>query len=180
MKSRLQKLWHIYSRPLNWVITLFIIFVIFTAIVMINNYAFIQTILASDNLSWVSKLKAVLISYQSLNATISMFSVVSITSLCILFGVQTMVIISVFNERRKSFPLRGGALGIFGMISGLFGAGCAACGSIFLGSIFASGATLAVLSWLPFGGEELGVVGMIVILFSLWKLLGFYKSPMTC
>ena len=93
----------------------------------------------------------------------------------ILFAVHTVVFIKLTKERKKLT----GATGILGMITGLFGVGCAACGSLLITGVFATGAS-AFLAFLPFGGEEFSTLGIVLLLVSLWKLLQKYQEPIVC
>ena len=55
------------------------------------------------------------------------------------------------------------------MIAGLLGVGCAACGSVILTAVLAgAGSTLLLL--LPFGGAELGFLGIVLLLYAIVKM----------
>jgi len=73
-----------------------------------------------------------------------------------------------------------GNLGFLGMMTGMFGVRCSACGSSLISGLLASGASIAFLSWLPLGGEEFSIVGIVILILSLCKLLKTYDTPMVC
>ncbi len=75
---------------------------------------------------------------------------------------------------------RGMGVGIVGTIIGLLGIGCTACGSIILSSIFGFGAAASFLGALPFGGIELGVVGILALVFSIRLLGRRIQNPEQC
>lgn len=72
----------------------------------------------------------------------------------------------------------GAGMGIAGILVGLLGMGCAACGSVILSSVFGLSAAGAFLGFLPFGGIEFGIFGLLALTFSI-RVLGqrIERSP---
>jgi uncharacterized membrane protein len=66
------------------------------------------------------------------------------------------------------------------MISAVFGIGCAACGSVILTAILGIAGTGALLTWLPLHGLEFGVVGIILLSFSIYYLAKRINDPLVC
>ncbi len=60
-----------------------------------------------------------------------------------------------------------GALGSVGIFFGILAPGCAACG---VGVFSLLGISAASLSFLPFGGFELSLAAIVILLYSLFKL----------
>lgn len=75
---------------------------------------------------------------------------------------------------------RAAGAGLAGMLIGLFGVGCAACGSVLLTTLFGAGAAAAVVGALPFNGVEFGVVGVAVILGSIHHVSKKIVDPDAC
>lgn len=75
---------------------------------------------------------------------------------------------------------RAAGAGLAGMVIGLFGVGCAACGSVLLTTLFGAGAAAAVVGALPFKGAEFGVVGIAVILGSIHHVSKRIVDPDAC
>ena len=171
----LQKLKDIYRGPQSWILTAIVLFAFLTLIVVLQNIELIGTVFESEILSLSQKTKTLLSLYGSLESNATIFSLISILVLGILFAVHTVVFIKLTKERKKLT----GATGILGMITGLFGVGCAACGSLLITGVFATGAS-AFLAVLPFGGEEFNIIGIVLLLVSLWKLLQNYQEPIVC
>lgn len=171
----LQKLKSIYRNAWSWVIALLVFFAFLSLVVILQNLELIQVILNSGTLSIAQKSKTLLSLYGSLESNASTFSLVSTLILGVLFAIHTMVFIKVIKERKKLT----GATGILGMLTGLFGVGCAACGSLLITGVFATGAGV-LLSTLPFGGVEFSIIGIILLAISLRKLLKQYREPIVC
>jgi len=69
---------------------------------------------------------------------------------------------------------------VTGLIATVLGIGCAACGSAILFallSIFGAGGLIVLL---PLHGNEFGVIGLIVLTYSNWILLGKLNNPYIC
>jgi len=86
----------------------------------------------------------------------------------------------VYYLKWRIHAQRGMGVGIAGTMVGLLGIGCAACGSVILTSIFGLGAAAGFLGVLPFGGLELGVVGIAALLFSIRLLGRRIQNPEQC
>ncbi len=67
-----------------------------------------------------------------------------------------------------------------GLILAFLGIGCASCGTAFLTFLlsFFGGATL--LHLLPYGGQEIGYLGVIVLLFATYSLAKKTANPTVC
>lgn len=171
----LQKLKEIYRGAQSWLMTIAILFAFITLIVIIQNIKLIGAIFESEIPSLIEKTKTLLSLYGSLESNATIFSLISALVLGILFAVHTVVFIKVTKEQKRLT----GATGILGMLTGLFGVGCAACGSLLITGVFATGAS-AFLAVLPFGGEEFSILGIAILLVSLLNLLQKYQCPVTC
>lgn len=171
----LQKLKSIYRNAWSWIITLLVFFAFLSLIVILQNLELIQVVSNSGTLSIAQKIKTLLSLYGSLESNASTFSLVSTLILGILFAIHIVVFIKVIKERKKL----AGATGVLGMLTGLFGVGCAACGSLLITGVFATGAGV-LLTALPFSGVEFSILGIILLVISLRKLLKQYQEPVVC
>ncbi len=71
------------------------------------------------------------------------------------------------------------AASVGGIVAGLFGIGCAGCGSIILTSVLATAGATAILS-LPFDGVEIGIVGIVLLVYATKKLVAEIKKGNVC
>jgi len=65
-------------------------------------------------------------------------------------------------------------------VSGIFGVGCAACGSVIVSSLLLLVGAGGVLTILPFHGAEFGVLGIIFLWFSIYQLSKRIDDPLVC
>ena len=93
-------------------------------------------------------------------------SVALIILVAVLAGINLALAIYYFAHRacRKRAPT-----GFAGAFIGMLGIGCTACGSIILSSIFGLGATASVIGVLPLKGAEFAVLGIIILLISIFQ-----------
>lgn len=85
---------------------------------------------------------------------------VGITGL--LAGINTSLIAYKINESKKIHPATG-IMGTIGTLLGLIASGCSSCALSIL-SLFG---VVGGLSFLPYGGTELTIIGIIILLYTL-------------
>lgn len=88
-------------------------------------------------------------------------------TISMLFGINLAMIIYYLKTKKE--VVRRGTLAATagGMMGGLFGVGCAACGSFFLSStlsFFGAGAALTIL---PLRGQEFGILSVLLMVISI-------------
>jgi hypothetical protein len=83
---------------------------------------------------------------------------------------------------RRVKEVNGNAIstGFLGLMSGVIGMGCAACGSLLLTSFLSLAGASAVLTFLPFRGGEFGIVGVILLGFSIFTVSKQIQNPGVC
>ncbi len=83
----------------------------------------------------------------------------------------------VYYVRKKGKLLGGGGItGFFGVVAGVLGSGCAACGSIVLSFLGLTGA----IAFLPFDGYELPWISIILLLSSIYLVYRGIKQKNIC
>lgn len=67
-----------------------------------------------------------------------------------------------------------------GVVTSLFGVGCASCGSVVLTSLIGFGSATTVLGILPFRGQEFGFVGIAILLVAINYTIKKINQPLNC
>ena len=67
-----------------------------------------------------------------------------------------------------------------GVATSLLGVGCASCGSVVLTSLIGFATTTAILSFLPFKGQEFGFLGIGILLFAIHFTTNKINDPLIC
>ena len=84
------------------------------------------------------------------------------------------------KQRKGTFEGKNTLAGIGGFVSGLLGIGCAACGTFILSSVLALVGAGGVIAFLPFGGQEFGFLGVILIVYATYWTSRKINEPFIC
>ncbi len=141
-----------------------------------RKYFFITLIIAIVSFIVFYKLTLATIADNSLKIFIMMsgydytyFTLLSFVMISVLFGIYLSVFIYRFKLIRTIQKKKGtsiGFIGYFGLVAGVFGAGCPTCGSIIFTLV---GAPLALM-YFPFKGLELRLLSIVILLVSIYIL----------
>ncbi len=97
----------------------------------------------------------------------------------ILGGINLSLAYTYFKIRGESIMKSGLYSGV-GLILAFLGIGCAACGTAFLSIILGFFGLSAVLSMLPYQGEEIGYLGLLVLCIATYSLSRKVTAPNVC
>lgn len=87
--------------------------------------------------------------------------------------------LTYYLRRRLSMQKSLGT-GFLGMLAGLIGIGCASCGSIILSSVLGLGIAANFLRALPLNGLEFGLLGVFLLILSIYLVAIKIQDPLTC
>lgn len=85
----------------------------------------------------------------------------------VLFGINGALLVYSFSHHRGGGGIHGGGSSLAALVSGVFGAGCASCGTYLLGAMLASFGAGGLLSFLPLGGREFLLVSIVLLVVSI-------------
>lgn len=111
--------------------------------------------------------------YNSATSTIILTLIISVLS-----GVNISML--VFYLRRRIAKEKEMGVGFVGMIFGFLGLGCASCGSVILSSILGLTAANGFLRIMPFNGLEFGILGVVLLIVSIYLLSVKIENPLLC
>lgn len=97
----------------------------------------------------------------------------------VLGGINLSLAYTYFKIRGESIMKSGLYSGV-GLILAFLGIGCAACGTAFLSIILGFFGLSAVLSMLPYQGEEIGYLGLLVLCIATYSLSRKVTTPNVC
>ncbi|MEX2145352.1 MAG: hypothetical protein WD712_03230 [Candidatus Spechtbacterales bacterium] len=150
--------------------------------VLFPNFSFIKAVFASS--APIEK-KAIILASLTANigANNSLFSIVIIIAISVLFAVNFAMIVFMIRKNRSAVydKGKGNLLGISGgLITGALGIGCAACGSLILTPVAISIGATGILAALPYGGTEFGFLGIGLFMVSIYSLSKKINDPAVC
>lgn len=156
--------------------------VILVGAIVVRNWSLLTQVIESSTLTLVQKLFFLATLVSSLDEMFGIFGSVLLILISLLFSVNLAFLVYYIRKVKK--VLKGSkriqAVGIGGLVSGLLGIGCAACGSIVLTAILASVGAPGLILLLPLHGGEFGILGIVLLLFSILMLSRKIKEPLVC
>jgi len=110
---------------------------------------------------FVGGYQSIFISYQPLAAAI-------IVVFCILFAINTTLLAFVLVGQSQA--LRSGGTGAVGLLAGIIGAGCAACGTSIITPLAAGVGAAASTTLTEYIGLVANLAGSMLLVFSIYRL----------
>ncbi len=134
------------------------------------NLGLVWQVVASDSIPFPNKIEILAALVQSLGTNFTPFSGAVTIAMAVLFGANVTLIVYYLRLRRTLVKHAGSgviAASVGGLASGLLGVGCAACGTLILSPALTFLGAGTVITSLPFGGEEFGLLGVAMLVVSL-------------
>ncbi|MCA9366837.1 hypothetical protein KC887_01060 [Candidatus Kaiserbacteria bacterium] len=172
----------VFAKPLYATLFLVISFFVLSVAIMLPHVGLIRTLWQYESVSVVEILLLTANLYGSLGTNFTILSASYTVVIALLFGMQvTLLVYYLKSIRNKATNLTSvGASGVGGLISGFFGIGCAACGTFLLSSILVLFGAGGLLAWLPFGGEEFGLIGIGLLVYANYLIIKKIDAPKVC
>jgi len=181
MKHTLSVLQEVFTQPKYFLLTLGLSWLFLTSIVVFLHARLIWQVISSPAVTLLDKELFLFTLYGVFGTNFSVFSVTVTFLTVLLLSMNISLLIHYLRRQRRLIgSKRGHAAGATGLIAGIFGIGCAACGSIIMSAIFASVGAGGLLLLLPFHGAEIGLLGIGLLLFSIYQLTKQVTAPMVC
>tara|TARA_B100000745_G_scaffold187366_2_gene122903 strand:- start:54454 stop:54843 length:390 start_codon:yes stop_codon:yes gene_type:complete len=119
--------------------------------------------------------------YGSILTNFTTFSALYTITIALLFGVNIVVLVHYVRTTRKIRTSNKGTWTSFGgIVSGFLGVGCASCGTFILTGLLGLFGAAGSLVFLPLGGEEFGLLGIVLLVYSIYTLLKKIDRPLVC
>ncbi len=156
---------------------------VFILATWLPNLGLVWQIAASASVSLADKVKVLAALIGSIGTNFTLFSALSTVAIAALFGANVAMMAYYIRLRRQLVRQAGQAgavASLGGLASGLFGVGCAACGTFVLSPVLSFVGASGLIALLPFGGEEFGALGVAMLGFSLVLTARKIGAPLAC
>lgn len=150
-------------------------------ILLLPNREVIQQIIFSEQVGFWEKLTFVFGMYEIVFTNYNNLSIVYLFSIAILFALNIALL--TYYVRRRQLETKSKVIhytSVSGFVSGLFGIGCAACGSVIITSALTAFGGGSLILLMPFQGAEFGVLGISLLLYSNYYLIKKISDPLIC
>lgn len=157
-----------------------IAFGVFVLSTWLSNLKLILVVVTSPIATLSDKLSILVSLLGSIQTNFSAFSASYTIVIAILFGINIAMIVYYIRQRRKFLQKSGMVASFGGLVSGMLGIGCAACGTFVLGPLLSLISVGGLIAFFPFGGQEFGVLGVGILSFSIFLSAKKIQSPLIC
>ena len=144
----------------------------FTFAVWLPNFSAIARVWSSASAG--ETLSFLLSLYGAIGTNFSLLSASYTIAASILFGLNVALFVRYVRIKREqtggSVGVKDARAGVAGAVSGLFGIGCAACGTFILSSLFGLFGAAALVTALPLGGGEFGILAVALLSYSAYAI----------
>ncbi len=175
----LNALQQVFRKPAYVILALVVSASVFVLTVWLPNIRLVAGIVSSPNVPFISKIQLPLSLLGSIGTNFTLLSAAYTIVIAILFGIYIAMITYFLKRRIKEVGQYGVATGFLGIASGVLGVGCAACGSFLLTSLTLVGAG-GILTFLPLGGSEFGIIGAILLAAAIYMTAKKITDPQVC
>jgi len=168
-------------KNVSYSITVFVIAVfIFSFLILLPNLELIFRVGISSSASFSDLLSIMAGLIMSVTTSFSVLSVFYIVTISFLFSINILMVIYYIKMFKKIPRMKETASSVGGMVGGVLGVGCVACGSILLSPILSLLGVSAAVAFFPLKGSEFGILGIIALLFSISIIAKKINKGNTC
>lgn len=161
-------------------LTLFIGVLIFAFSVLLPNLKLVGIVWGDGAISTTSKVALLINLLGSITTNFTILSAFTTISVAFLIGVNVALMLYIYRRQKAGLSAGGVAMSTFGTVIGMFGVGCAACGSLILTALLATFGGIGILALLPFQGQELSLVGVLALGYATYFLVQKINKPIIC
>ncbi len=172
---------HKVFQKLSYILIAFITSIlIFLFAVWFPNIPLIVKIMNHPGLSLSERLQFPVSLLGSITTNFSIFSASYTIIIAILFGINLSMVIYLLRNRLKNIKKSGVTTSFLGLISGIIGMGCAACGTLLLTVILSLFGVSWIISFLPLAGGEFGILAIFLLGLSIYTTAKQIQNPIVC
>jgi hypothetical protein len=154
-------------------------FIVFSLAVFLPNFSLVWAIVNSPTLL-SGKLTLFISLYGAIQTNFTFLAASYTVLISILFGLNVVLLIHLVHSRRVGTAGKNAVVSMGGLVSGILGVGCAACGTFILSAVLGLVGAAGLLTLLPLGGEEFGIVGVLLLAYTTYALIKKIREPNVC
>jgi len=169
----------VFKNKFYMVFALFFTTVLVVLATWLSNLRLIFNIFKLSSANFLEKISFIFSLTGSITTNFTWLSA-SYTVLIALFFSVNLLMLIFYIRTRKKFLQKSGVASFGGLISGVFGIGCSACGSVILGPFLTFVGAGGLLAYLPFGGQEFGLLAVGILGVSIFLTAKKITEPLVC
>ncbi len=154
--------------------------VVFSIAVWWQNLSVIFNVIKSPHIPLISKISIPLSFLGSISTNFTLEAEIYVILISILFGLSVAITVYYLDRRFREIKNHGITLGLIGIIASLFSLGCAACGPLLITTLLSLVGASSILAFLPLKGQEFGIIGVILLVLSIYLTVKQIEDPTVC
>lgn len=180
MKNILVALAQVFGGRRYLIAAVLIAVAVFIFMVLLPNWRLVAVIIGSSSVSWFERFFIIAGIAGSAGNIFGVYYSVYIVLVSILFGVNSTLVFYYLGRQNRLSHGGGVIASASGLATGILGVGCTACGSIALSPLLALIGAGGIAAFLPLGGKEFSVVGIILLILSMFLIVRKINQPAVC
>ena len=168
----------VFSKTKYILLACLVVLLFFALAIYLPSIQLLKLFWSYEAFDWSLQNNPVSIAFIFFKNNTSVFSFWLTLLVSVLSGLNIAMFIFFLRRRLKSISLTDA--GFVGAFISLLGIGCASCGSVVFAYLFGLSASVGFLGFLPLRGIEFGILGLFLILFSIYFLAKKIQDPLTC
>ena len=169
VKLSLKSLRSVILTPAYTLLAVLASFVALGVLVWITNLGLLWSVVVHSSLGIGGKVDFILDGYKSLFTNFEVLPALTILVFVILFGINLALLAFVAKGSIKT-AAAGSSKSIVGIVAGVIGAGCAACGTSILAPVLSGVGASASITLTGLIGLAANILGIGLLLFSIYRL----------
>jgi hypothetical protein len=178
MSTLIKSFKEVFKKPSYVILALAVAFVVFLISIWLPSWEWLYFVFTSKIFNFPDKIKLFWSSLDLVKTNFTLISRMFVICLSLLAGINIAML--TFYLKRRIVLQKTAGIGLLGIISGFLGIGCASCGSVIFPSILGVTVASSFISILPLKGFEFGILGIIIILVSIYLIARKIQSPLAC
>jgi len=170
----------VFARPSYLALAVAISALTFALLLWAPNYRLIASVFTTPNVALSLKVRLLLSLLGAVATSFDALALFNAVTIPLLFGVDIALIAFFLRQRIAQSPRGELAASVGGAASGLIAAGCAACGPFLLVTLLSLFGATGALALLPWHGGELGLLGVALLLLSIYLIARRIVASMFC
>lgn len=179
MKSLTESLTLIFGRKDSRLVIIFSTLLFLFLLLLAQNGKSALEIYGFQMLPLLSRIKLGLSTLFDLSSSFTT-STLLLAGLGSLLGGINLAMAYTYMRTRGEMILHSGLYSGIGLFTAFLGIGCVACGTAFLSVILGFFGFSAMLNFLPYQGEEIGYIGLLILCIATYSLSKKVMAPNVC
>ncbi len=149
-------------------------------VILFPNLQLLRAVWGNDTIYFFDALWILVGLLGSLATNFTILTAITAVVTSFLVGINIVLLVYLYRRQKRQLSRAGVAVSSVGAFLGMFGVGCAACGSLIFTALLSSFGGIGLLTVLPLGGQEISILGTLVLLYATYFLIRKITRPITC